>query len=76
MGLFYDYDDGGLRESVVKIYSLRADSWKRIGDFSFGVPYNKVKTVKGEEDCRRFQETDTSEKTIVTHRVVWTFHKC
>ncbi|KAL1568509.1 hypothetical protein AAHA92_00119 [Salvia divinorum] len=40
VGLFCDYGDGGLRESVVKIYSLRANSWKRIGDFSCGVPYD------------------------------------
>ncbi|KAG6396682.1 hypothetical protein SASPL_142837 [Salvia splendens] len=47
VGLFCDYDDGGLRESVVKIYSLRADSWKRIGDFSFGVPYDDTGKFAG-----------------------------
>ena len=47
MGLFCDYDDGGLRESVVKIYSLRADSWKRIGDFNFGVPYDDTRKFAG-----------------------------
>lgn len=40
VGLFCVYGGGGLRESVVKIYSLRANSWKRIEDFSLGVPFD------------------------------------
>lgn len=40
VGLFCVYGNGGLQESVVKLYSLRADSWKRIEDFRYGVPFN------------------------------------
>ncbi|KAH6805433.1 hypothetical protein C2S51_030264 [Perilla frutescens var. frutescens] len=40
VGLFCLYGNGGLQESIVKIYSLRANSWKRIDDFSCGVPFD------------------------------------
>ncbi|XP_057787283.1 F-box/kelch-repeat protein At3g23880-like [Salvia miltiorrhiza] len=42
VGLFCAYGDGGLQESVVKIYSLRANSWKRIEDFRCGVPFDET----------------------------------
>ncbi|XP_057486624.1 F-box/kelch-repeat protein At3g23880-like [Actinidia eriantha] len=29
---------GGLYETKVKVYALRTNSWRRIGDFSYGIP--------------------------------------
>ncbi|GFQ01644.1 F-box/kelch-repeat protein at3g06240 [Phtheirospermum japonicum] len=38
VSIFCVFGNEGLYESVVKIYSLRADSWKSIGGFEGGVP--------------------------------------
>ncbi|PIN13420.1 hypothetical protein CDL12_13946 [Handroanthus impetiginosus] len=38
VGIFCVFGSGGVYESIVKIYSLRANSWKRIEDFKGGIP--------------------------------------
>lgn len=40
VGVFCAYGNGDVLESRVMIYSLRADSWKRIEDFSCGIPFD------------------------------------
>lgn len=40
VGIFCVFDDGGLQESTVKIYSSRANAWKAIDDFSCGIPFD------------------------------------
>lgn len=37
--VIFSHDDGwGSYETRVEVYSLKTDSWKRIGDFSYGIP--------------------------------------
>lgn len=40
VGVFCAYGNGCVLESMVMIYSLRTDSWKRIEDFSCGIPFD------------------------------------
>ncbi|KAI3452957.1 hypothetical protein Pfo_009620 [Paulownia fortunei] len=38
VGIFCVFGNAGVNESIVKIYSLKTNSWKRIEDFKGGVP--------------------------------------
>ncbi|GFQ08541.1 F-box/kelch-repeat protein at3g23880 [Phtheirospermum japonicum] len=49
VGVFCVFGNEGLYESVVKIYSLRADSWKSIEGFEGGVPLDDSATRGGSE---------------------------